>query len=154
MKTLFALLNLDHPGLGAVKAAVARDDLAAAGEHLLAYYLGKRKERCLDFWDLSGPEDYSPMPWGRVHNPRQLWKNTPEHVLTGQLFASGHTFDFSRDADIDWCTMCGSGPTAASIHTPRREHCCAGSTGCGRSTSATCAAMPRPRRRRRRSSRG
>ena len=104
MKTLFALLNLDHPGLGAVKAAVARDDLAAAGEHLLAYYLGKRKERCLDFWDLSGPEDYSPMPWGASTTHDQLWKNTPEHVLTGQLFASGHTFDFSRDADIDWCS--------------------------------------------------
>ncbi len=104
MKALFAQLNLDHPGLEDVRAAVARDDLDAAGERLLAYYSGKRQERCLDFWDLSGPEDYTPMPWGAATTHDQLWKNTPERVLAGQLYASGHTFDFSRDADIDWCS--------------------------------------------------
>jgi hypothetical protein len=104
MKSLFALLNLAHPGLEAVQAAVARDDLAAAGDLLLAYYLGRRQERCLDFWDLSGPEDYTPMPWGAATTHDQLWKNTPGQVLAGQLYASGHTFDFSRDADIDWCS--------------------------------------------------
>ena len=104
MRTLFEQLNLDHPGLEAVKAAVARDDLPAAGEHLLAYYLGQRQERCLDFWDLSGPEDYQPMPWGAATTHDQLWKNTPERVVTGLLYASGHTFDFSRDTDIDWCS--------------------------------------------------
>src|ERR1019366_1983403 len=104
MRTLFEQLNLDHPGLEAVKAAVARDDLPAAGEHLLAYYLGQRQERCLDFWDLSGPEDYPPMPWGAATTHDQLWKNTPERVVAGLLYASGHTFDFSRDTDIDWCS--------------------------------------------------
>jgi len=104
VKTLFAQLNLAHPGLEAVSAAVARDDLETAGGHLLTYYSGQRQARCLDFWDLSGPEDYTPMPWGAATTHDQLWKNTPDQVLAGQLYASGHTFDFSRDADIDWCS--------------------------------------------------
>ena len=104
MTPLLDQLNLDYPGLEAVTAAVARGELAAAGELLLAYYLGKRQERCLDFWDLSGSEDYPPMPWGAASTHDQLWKNTPERVVSGLLYASGHTFDFSRDAEIDWCS--------------------------------------------------
>ncbi len=104
MKTLLEQLNLDAPGLEAVKAASARDDLPAAGAALLDYYASQRQGRCLDFWDLSGPEDYQKMPWGAASTHDQLWKNTPERVVAGLLHASGHTFDFSRDADIDWCS--------------------------------------------------
>jgi hypothetical protein len=104
MKTLCDHLNLDYPGLESVRAAVARGDFAAAGAALLEYYRGQRQERCLNFWDLSGPEDYQTMPWGAASTHDQLWKNTPERVVAGLLYASGHTFDFSRDADIDWCS--------------------------------------------------
>ena len=104
MKSLFALLNLDHPGLEDVKAAVARDYPTGAGQLLIAYYLGQRTERCLNFWDMAGPDDYPPMPWGAATTHDQLWKNTPERVLAGKLSASGHTFNFSRDADIDWAS--------------------------------------------------
>jgi heparan-sulfate lyase len=99
---LMAKLNLDYPGLEAVKEACAAGSWDEAGERLLAYYLGKRQERCLDFWDMTGPEDYQQMPWGAASTPEQLWKNTPEDVAQGLLFASGHVFDFRRDEDIDW----------------------------------------------------
>ncbi len=102
MQSLLEHLNLKAPGLEAVQAAVARADLAAAGEGLLAYYLGLRQARCLDFWDQSGPEDYPPMPWGAASTHDQLWKNTPERVVDGVLYASGQVFDFSRDESIDW----------------------------------------------------
>lgn len=104
MQALLNQLNLNHPGLGAVQAAAGRGDQAAAGTALLTYYLGLRQQRCLDFWDLSGPEDYTPMPWGAASTFDQLWKNAPEQVLAGRLYASGHIFDFSRDADVDWCS--------------------------------------------------
>ncbi len=104
MPALSDHLNLDHPGLESVRAAIARDDSATAGALLLAYYAGQRQERCLDFWDLAGPEDYQPMPWGASSTHDQLWKNSPERVTAGLLYASGHTFDFSRDAEIDWCS--------------------------------------------------
>ena len=102
MQSLVDHLNLDSPGLDSVKAAVARNDLPAAGEHLLAHYLGLRPERCLNFWDMQGPEDYPPMPWGAASTPEQLWKNLPERVAEGRLYASGQEFDFSRDEAIDW----------------------------------------------------
>ncbi len=102
MPSLLEQLNLDAPGLEAVKAAVARADLPAAGECLLAHYLGLRKERCLDFWDPSGPEDYQQMPWGAASTFEQLWKNVPARVAAGKLWASGQEFDFSRDDGIDW----------------------------------------------------
>jgi len=104
MKSLLEKLNLDAPGLETVKAAVARGDSAAAGEALLAHYLGLRQVRCLDFWDPSGPEDYQQMPWGAASTHDQLWKNTPERVLKGLLYASGTEYDFSRDELIDWCS--------------------------------------------------
>ncbi len=104
MQSLFDQLNLDYPGLEDVKRAVTRGDLVAAGAHLLAHYQGKRQERCLDFWDLSGPEDYPPMPWGAASTAEQLWKNTPARVAEGKLFASGQEFDFSTDRAIDWCS--------------------------------------------------
>ncbi len=104
MQALLEQLNLDYPGLEAVKAAVGRNDLPAAGELLLAYYLGKRSERCLGFWDLAGPEDYPAMPWGAASTPEQLWKNVPARVAAGHLYASGHQFDFSTDRAIDWCS--------------------------------------------------
>ncbi len=102
MPTLFDHLNLAAPGLAAVQAAVARADLPAAGELLLAHYLAHRPARCLDFWDPQGPEDYAPMPWGAASTPEQLWKNLPADVAAGRLYASGQTFDFSRDEAIDW----------------------------------------------------
>jgi len=104
MKELFGRLDLSYPGLEPVREAAMRSDWPIAGERLLAYYLGKRQERCLDFWDQTGPEDYPPMPWGAASTHDQLWKNTPERVVEGYLYASGHTFDFSRDEDIDWAS--------------------------------------------------
>ena len=104
MKELFDRFDLDYPGLEAVKVAVGRGQWAVAGELLIHYYMSKRQERCLEFWDQSGPEDYPPMPWGAASTHDQLWKNTPERVVGGYLYASGHTFDFSRDKDIDWAS--------------------------------------------------
>ncbi len=102
MKTLLDHFDLSQPGLTAVAAAVARQDLPAAGEALLAHFLARRTERCLNFWDLQGPEDYAPMPWGASPTHDQLWKNLPDRVLEGRLYASGREFDFSRDEEIDW----------------------------------------------------
>ncbi len=104
MRELFDRLDLDFPGLEAVKVAVGRGQWAVAGELLIHHCMGKRQERCLDFWDQSGPEDYPPMPWGAASTHDQLWKNTPERVVQGYLHASGHIFDFSRDEDIDWAS--------------------------------------------------
>jgi hypothetical protein len=102
MAALTPYFDRSAPGLTAVWQACDRADWAAAGTLLVDYYLGKRQERCLDFWDLSGPEDYSAMPWGGASTHDQLWKNTPEKVVQGVLYASGHEFDFRRDEDIDW----------------------------------------------------
>lgn len=104
MKELFDHFDLDSPGLESVKVAVGRGQWAVAGELLILHYMDKRQERCLDFWDQSGPEDYPPMPWGAASSHDQLWKNTPERVVGGYLHASGHTFDFSHDEDIDWAS--------------------------------------------------
>ncbi|MFI5355733.1 MAG: heparinase II/III family protein [Opitutales bacterium] len=104
MQALFDRLNLAHPGLETVQAATAHRDWDGAGAALLDHFLRLRPQRCLEFWDLSGPEDYPPMPWRAASTPEQLWKNTPERVLEGKLYASGHIFDFARDADIDWAS--------------------------------------------------
>jgi hypothetical protein len=104
MKQLFDRFDLTYGGLESVREAAERGDWTAAGERLLAYYLSKRQERCLGFWDQSGPEDYPPMPWGAASTHDQIWKNTPERVVAGYLHASGHVFDFSRDEDIDWAS--------------------------------------------------
>ena len=102
MHRLLDLLDLSAPGLDEVRAAAARGDHAAAGEALLAHYARHRQARCVDLWDPSGPEDYHPMPWGAASSYDQLWKNTPERVAGGLLYASGQDFDFSRDELIDW----------------------------------------------------
>ncbi len=102
MQPLLDLLDLSAPDLGEVRAAAARGDQAAAGSALLAYYARHRQTRCLDFWDPAGPEDYHAMPWGAASTYDQLWKNTPERVSRGLLYASGQDFDFARDEAIDW----------------------------------------------------
>ncbi len=102
MHRLLDLLDLSALGLDDVRAAAARGDHAAAGPALLAYYERHRQARCLDFWDPAGPEDYPPMPWGAASTYDQLWKNTPERVSRGLLYASGQDFDFGRDEAIDW----------------------------------------------------
>ena len=102
MQSLLDLLDLSAPGLDEVRAAAARGDQAAAGSALLAHYAHHRQARCLDLWDPSGPEDYHAMPWGAASSYDQLWKNTPERVARGLLYASGQDFDFARDEAIDW----------------------------------------------------
>jgi hypothetical protein len=107
MRDLFSLLDLGYPGLEEVSAACERGDRQQAGGELLSYYAGKRRERCLDFWDMSGPEAFHPMPWGAASTNSQLWRNTPERVTAGYLDAFGHVFDFSRDENIDWGSDAG-----------------------------------------------
>jgi hypothetical protein len=102
VKELIDLFDLSSPGMESVRLAADRADWTAAGEALLTYYLGKRQRLCLDFWDMSGPDEYQQMPWGTASTHDQLWKNTPEKAAEGKLCASGHEFDFSRDEDIDW----------------------------------------------------
>ncbi len=102
MQPILDLLDLSAPGLDEVRAAATRGDQAAAGSALLAYYARHRQARCLDLWDPAGPEDYHAMPWGAASSYDQLWKNTPERVTGGLLYASGQDFDFSRDENIDW----------------------------------------------------
>lgn len=104
MQRLLDLLDLSTPGLEQVRAAAIRGDHPAAGAALLAHYARQRPARCVDFWDPAGPEDYHPMPWGAASSYDQLWKNTPERVARGLLYASGTDFDFSRDEGIDWAS--------------------------------------------------
>ena len=104
LSELLRRFDLDHPGLASVRAAAQRGEEELAGSLLLDYYAARRQERCLDFWDMAGPEDYPPMPWGGASTPEQLWMNVPERVAQGFLYSSGHEFDFSRDENIDWAS--------------------------------------------------
>jgi heparan-sulfate lyase len=120
MKELFDRLDLGYPGLERVRAAVERGDQTEAGDELLAYHQARRRERCLEFWDMSGPEDYPAMPWGAASSHEQLWKNDPARVLEGVLFASGQVFDFSTDRAIDWTSnTIWAGDKYAPVSQPR-----------------------------------
>jgi hypothetical protein len=66
MKELVDQLDLDAPGLEGVKVMVGRQQWAVAGEILIGYYMGKRQERCLAFWDQTASEDEQPLRRGSV----------------------------------------------------------------------------------------
>lgn len=107
MEQIMAQIDLERPELKLVKHAWEKGDQEGARRALLDYYRIKRQERCLDFWDMRGPEAFPKMPWDASPDATQIWKNTPERVVEGYLYASGHNFDFSTDDKIKWRSLEG-----------------------------------------------
>jgi heparan-sulfate lyase len=105
---LFLALDLERPGLEAVKAAVAKGDRAAASATLLAYYQGRREPG----W-MTG-QSFDPIPVRRIvgraadlprlpasEDDRRIADDAERHVFHILQPASNYK-PYDYGSDIDW----------------------------------------------------